>query len=132
MKIRKYGSGGGGNIGRVKFSTDVNGNGGPDVEGRVALLEARLEISLSNTPKPGQTLGEFRVFSVVFILLLTSWRKWYGGLFRRVMWRREMGWCVLCWLWYGNAVLDGANGRIPDSFPGARWLARREGGLNVL
>jgi len=27
MKVRKYGSGGGGSIGRVKFSTDVKRNG---------------------------------------------------------------------------------------------------------
>lgn len=32
VKVRKYGSGGGGNIGRVKLSTDANRNGGPDVE----------------------------------------------------------------------------------------------------
>ena len=48
-------------------------------------------------------------------------RKRYGWLFRRVKWRREMGWCVLGWLLYCNAVLGGANGGIPNSFRGARW-----------
>jgi len=32
MKVREYGSGGGGSIGRVKLSTDVSGNGGLGVE----------------------------------------------------------------------------------------------------
>jgi len=41
-KVRKYGSRGGGSIRRLKFSTDVNENGGAGLEGPVAELEARV------------------------------------------------------------------------------------------
>ena len=34
MKVRKYGSGGGGSVRQVKLSPDVNTNGGAGVEGR--------------------------------------------------------------------------------------------------
>ncbi|PUU73401.1 hypothetical protein B9Z19DRAFT_1135207 [Tuber borchii] len=42
MAVRKYGSGGGRSIKRVKFSADVNKNGGAGLEGPVAVLEARV------------------------------------------------------------------------------------------
>jgi len=42
VKVREYGSGSEGSIGRVKFSTNVNGNGGLGVEGPVAVSEARV------------------------------------------------------------------------------------------
>ena len=46
MEIRKYGFGGGGSIGWVKFSTGVNRNSGAGMERRVAVLEARVRSGL--------------------------------------------------------------------------------------
>ena len=41
MKVRKYGLGNGGSLGRVKFSTEVKRNGEAGVEGWVAVPGAR-------------------------------------------------------------------------------------------
>jgi len=60
MKIRESGSGGGGSVRRVKFSPDVNTNGGAWVEGRVAVLEAGFWSGLGVLERLISGFGVFR------------------------------------------------------------------------
>ena len=59
MKVRKYGSGGGRSIRRGKFPPDVGTNGGAGVEGRVAVLEAKVWSGLGMLERLISSLGGF-------------------------------------------------------------------------